>query len=99
MRRQSASPLTALRFGRRTARLPQPLRLFHRARDAHRKQQRDFPAGTARQNRRRNPFPQIIRIMPTHPMLTSNPAISLNQIFNRAGTPKRFTPSENDSKQ
>jgi hypothetical protein len=32
--------------------------------------------------------------MPTHLMLTSNPAISLNQIFSRAGIPKRFRSKE-----
>jgi hypothetical protein len=36
--------------------------------------------------------------MPTHPMLASDPAISLNQIFSRAGIPKRFRSAEKNSR-
>jgi hypothetical protein len=32
--------------------------------------------------------------MSAHPMLTSDPASSLNQIFGRAGIPKRFRSGE-----
>jgi len=47
-------------------------------------------AGAARQNHRRHTFPQIIRLMSTYSMLTSNLIISLNRNFSRAGIRKRF---------
>ena len=92
MRRQSASLLAPLRLCRRTTRLPRTLRPLHSTRNTDRKQRCHFPARATRQNRRRNTFPQVIRIMPA-PMLTSDPAISSNQIFSRAGAPK-YPPGE-----